>query len=157
MTKIDTTKLSAKQLKDLEALLGKAGTSVADLSKKTGKAKSRMSDPAYRQLCIDLRPKVEQFCIENGVEKLQHVYTASLKERALYRHPDGKTWNSKGKMPHWLEGRKEQYIVRKDGRTDAERPADAQTDIEDTIHNNKLNAIAEAPDGVDWGIDVVSK
>jgi hypothetical protein len=142
MPKIDTTKLSPKQLAQLDALLKTTGTSVEALSR-VGKPKSKMSDPAYRQLCIDLRPKVEAFCQANGVEKLQHVYTASLKERALYRHPDGKTWNSKGKMPHWLEGRKDLYLVKDDGRTDAEKPVDEQEDIEDAIHNKKLNDIAE--------------
>jgi hypothetical protein len=104
----DTTKLSAKEQKALDELLAKAGTSIAALA---SNGKSPMSDPAYRQKCIALRPTLEQTCIEHGVT-LAHVFTASNKPAKQYRDPASGAVYSKGKKPSWLKGHEAEYLVR---------------------------------------------
>ncbi len=103
----DTTKLSPKEQKALEELLGKAGTSIAGLS-----SKSPLSDPAYRKRCLDLRPKFEAMAVEEGVT-LAHIFTASDKPVTTYRHPTtGEVYSGRGKKPTWLVGKETEYQVR---------------------------------------------
>lgn len=105
----DTTKLSAKEQASLDALLAKAGTSIAALS---SNGKSPMSDPAYRDKCIALRPHLEETCKDHGVT-LAHVFTASTKPPKTYRNPtSGETYSGRGKHPAWLKGHETEFEVK---------------------------------------------
>jgi hypothetical protein len=104
MAKLDISKLSPKEQKDLNKLLRKAGSSIAAVT-----GKSALSDPAYRQKCLKLRPKFEEMARKEGVT-LAHIFTATEKPVKTYKHPEtGQTYSGKGKKPDWLKGREEDY------------------------------------------------
>ncbi len=105
----DTTKLSPKEQKALDDLLAKAGTSLLAMA---SNGKSPMSDPAYRDRCIALRPTLEETCKDHGVT-LAHVFTASTKPAKMYRNPtSGETYSGRGKKPGWLKGHETEFEVR---------------------------------------------
>ena len=105
----DISKLSDKDQKALDALLAKAGTSVAQLA---SNGKSPMADPAYRAKCLALRPTFEAMAVKEGVT-LAHIFTASDKAPVSYRCPStGDVYSGRGKKPTWLKGHEADYLVK---------------------------------------------
>lgn len=105
--KLDTSKLSAKEVQALEAMLAKAGTSIAGLTNK-----SPLSDPAYKAKCLAFRAEFEQLARDKGVT-LAHIFTATDKVPTTYKHPTtGETYLGRGKKPAWLAGHEAEYEVR---------------------------------------------
>ena len=74
-----------------------------DISKYSPLAKlNNLSNPAYRQKCLELRPKFEELARTEGVT-LKHIFTAAPysgrgKKRA-YREGSKGTWPSLRAMP----------------------------------------------------------
>jgi hypothetical protein len=99
----DMTKLDARELKTLNDLLAKAGTSTAILS-----GKNPLSDPNYRKKCLELRSEFEKTAHEHGAT-LEHVIAAKGK---VYENPKTGEVFMKGKKPKWLEGHEEEYLVK---------------------------------------------
>jgi hypothetical protein len=107
----DTSKLTAKEIQALEAMLAKAGTSIAALANK-----SPLADPAYKAKCLALRPEFEKLAQEKGVT-LAHIFTATDKVPTTFKDPaTGAVYLGRGKKPAWLVGKETEYEVRTNGQ-----------------------------------------
>lgn len=82
-----------------------------------GKKRSPLNDPTYRNKCIALRIKYKKLAIQDGVT-LGHIVNATDKPVKVYKNPiTGQTWCSRGKMPNWLKGHLEEYLVKTSGKS----------------------------------------
>ena len=80
-----------------------------DISKYSPKELAKLnnlSNPAYRQKCLKLRPKFEELARKEGVT-LAHIFTATNKPVKTYKHPEtGQRYSGRGKKPAYREGSK---------------------------------------------------
>ena len=79
--KLDISKYSPKELKKL----------------------NNLSNPAYRQKCLELRPKFEEMARKKGVT-LAHIFAAT--EKPVNNPEPGQRYSSRGKKPAYREGSK---------------------------------------------------
>ena len=85
--KLDISKYNPKELKKLNKL-------------------NNRSNPAYRQKCLELRPKFEEMARKKGVT-LAHIFAATEKPVKTYKHPEpGQRYSSRSKKPAYREGSK---------------------------------------------------
>ena len=60
---------------------------------------NNLSNPAYRQKCLELRPKFEEMARKKGVT-LAHIFAATEKPVKTYKHPEtGQRYSGRGKKP----------------------------------------------------------
>jgi len=67
---------------------------------------NNLSNPAYRQKCLELRPKFEEMARKKGVT-LAHIFAATEKPVKIYKHPEPRQrYSSRSKKPAYREGSK---------------------------------------------------